>query len=581
MNRKNKVLTTGGILTFILLSLACGGEKQTIITGKIINSQNDSFSIGQHKVELSQAGDFQHSILLVEPAYILIDFGKELELYVRPGDQLNLQIDAKAGLKSAETSGGPEEINRFLIDLAVDSVESGEYFNKNFSKIVDLDEKSYVERVNSLWRPFEEKVEAFLETVKLKDLYFSKTLRASLLYSKASILLRYPDWHRSLTGDHAYHPSEEYASFLRELDLNDPELIEQREYRSFLDDYLSYKTGELLRDRSLFVDLNYRPFRVELKVILESFSDPLIRSEMLYPFIVKLLGEYSHKGIEDFMQAFEENCTDPGYVTEVERLIAADTAIRDGCDIVTYKKAGDYELDVYIWKPADLKPGDKRPAVAFFHGGGWECGKPEWGQMQGQHFAAAGYVSFSFEYRLKTQHGATPIEGLADTKSAIRWIRQHAEEFGIDPNRVVGSGYSAGGHLVMCTAMVEGYDEPYEDLSIDSAVDAMLLWVTPAKVFPGWFEQMLDGKGSLNDFDPDQLLRPDLSPMVFFQGTADDTVPAWSVQAFVKKSQAIGNRCDLHLYEGQTHLNWGKNADDVLKKMDIFLESIGYFKSKI
>jgi acetyl esterase/lipase len=132
----------------------------------------------------------------------------------------------------------------------------------------------------------------------------------------------------------------------------------------------------------------------------------------------------------------------------------------------------------------------------------------------------------------------------------------------------------------MCTAMVAGYDEPEEDHSVSSAVDAMLLWVTPAKIFPGWFDQMLDGKGSRSEFDPDKLLRPDLPPMVFFQGTADDTVPAWSVEAFVKKSQEIGNHCDLHMYEGQTHLGWGENAEDVLQKMAAFLESIGFISGK-
>jgi len=492
---KNRTLIIFVILALVALSFSCKGERQTVITGKILNSQMDGFTIDQQTIELSPKGDFHHSLLLEKPAYILIDFGQELELYVRPGDQLSLQIDLEAGLKSIKTSGGPEEINRFLIDLAVDSQESGESFNQNFAEIVSLEEKAFVEKIDSLWRPFEEKAEAFIGGLKTRDLYFSKTLQASLLYSKASILYRYPDWHRSLTGDTAYSPSEDYFAFKEDLNLNDPALFEQREYRSFLDDYLNYQSDELLKNRAQFTNINYKPFRAKMKVILDSFTDPLIRSEMLYSFMLSLLGEYYHKDMDDFMQIFKQNCTNPDYMAEVEKLLSADKAIRDSCEIKTYKKVGDYELDVFIWKPTDLKPDDKRPAVAFFHGGGWECGKPEWGQMQGQHFASAGFVSFSFEYRLKTQHDATPIEGLADTKSAIRWIRQHAEEFGIDPGRVVGSGYSAGGHLVMCTAMVDGYDEPSEDLSIDSAVDAMLLWVTPAKVFPGWFEQMLAGKG--------------------------------------------------------------------------------------
>ena len=115
-----------------------------------------------------------------------------------------------------------------------------------------------------------------------------------------------------------------------------------------------------------------------------------------------------------------------------------------------------------------------------------------------------------------------------------------------------------------------------EDLSINSAVNAMMLWVTPAIVYPGWFTDILKGRAELREFNPIELVRPGLPPAIFFQGTADDTVPFKSVEAYVKKARSLGNRCDFEVYEGQTHLIWGENAQDVLKKMDAFLESLGY-----
>jgi acetyl esterase/lipase len=86
---------------------------------------------------------------------------------------------------------------------------------------------------------------------------------------------------------------------------------------------------------------------------------------------------------------------------------------------------------------------------------------------------------------------------------------------------------------------------------------------------PAYFEVDFGKKAFL-------YLRPDLPPSIIFQGTADDVIPLWSVKEFAKKMTAAGNRCDLHIYEGQTHLNWGDNEADVLEKMDKFLESIGY-----
>jgi acetyl esterase/lipase len=308
------------------------------------------------------------------------------------------------------------------------------------------------------------------------------------------------------------------------------------------------------------------------------FDEPKVLDEMLFSFMSLLLTNYSHKGIDDLFLTFKQNCSNLDYIEEIENFYREDQSVRDTCSIQVYKTIDGVQLDAYIYKPPDFKEGDRRPAVAFFHGGGWECGKPEWGQLQCEHFSSMGLVAFSFEYRLSTQHDVTPIESLKDTKSAIRWIRKNAEELGVDPEKIIGSGYSAGGHLVMCTAMVEGYEEIHENQSISSAVNAMLLWVTPAIVYPGWFVNLLRGKAKLSEFNPIDLIKPGLPPAIFFQGTVDDTVPHKSVESYVKKARAMGNRCDLELYEGQTHLNWSENSNDVLRKMDAFLVSLGYLK---
>jgi acetyl esterase/lipase len=362
-----------------------------------------------------------------------------------------------------------------------------------------------------------------------------------------------------------------------ELDLNDPELFDLIEYKTFLNRYFFHKSEEALKSSPELRNRNYKSFRANMKVALDTFKDPMIRSEMMYPFMQNLMTDYNHKGIDDLIQAFKKNCTNQDYIAEIEKLYQADKAIRDKCVVKVYKTIGDVTLDVFLYSPSGIKKGEKRPALAFFHGGGWEAGKPEWGDMQCEHFSSLGLVALSFQYRLTTQHDTTPLEGIADAKSAIRWIRENAEELGVDPSRIVASGFSAGGHLAMCTAMIDKFDEPYEDHSISSAADALMLWVTPVKVFEdGWFKQILRNGADVKECDPDAHVRPGLPPSIIFQGTADDLIPLWTVKEFARKMTAAGNRCDLHIYEGQTHLNWGDNARDVLEKMDKFLESIGY-----
>ncbi len=552
-------------------------EKDIVFSGKVQNAKSPHLSINKQSVPLSAEGEFQYSAGIKKPAYFEVDFGKKVFLYLRPGDKLALEIDADAELKSIKLSGDRQEINQLLIEMTQESEKVSDYFNKNFRKIINLDENEYVDKMSSLWRPFKEQLEAFIQEHRITDEYFIKTQRATMLYSWADILMRYPGWRRQVSGDRDYDPSEDYYDFIEGFDLNDPDLIDLDEYRAFLKRYLDYKSEELLKKSPELKDRNYKSFRAKMRVALSTFTDPLIRSEMIYPIMKKLMSEYYHKGIDDLIQAFKHACTNQDYIDEIERLYQADKAIRDKCIVKVYKTIGDVTLDVFLYLPSDIKKGEKRPALAFFHGGGWECGKPEWGQMQCEHFSSLGMVALSFEYRLFTQHDATPLEGIADAKSAIRWIRANAGELGVDPERIVASGYSAGGHLALCTAMIDKFDEPHEDHSISPAADAFMLWVTPVKVFEdGWFRQILKNRAKVRECDPDDHVRPGLPPSIIFQGTKDDQVPFWSVKEFAKKMATAGNRCELHIYEGQTHLNWGENVRDVLEKMDKFLESIGY-----
>jgi acetyl esterase/lipase len=260
-------------------------------------------------------------------------------------------------------------------------------------------------------------------------------------------------------------------------------------------------------------------------------------------------------------------------------MVAADEAVRKRCEVQTYKTVDGVTLDAFIYRPQESEPGQKRTALAFFHGGGWYLGKPEWGDWQCRHFSSMGLVCVSFEYRLKAQHDATPLESMADAKSALRWMRQNAHDLGIDPDKIVGSGFSAGGHLVTCTVMIDRFDEPGEDHAVSAAANALMLWSTPVKtIADSWFDEILRGEATSAECDPAQHIVPGLPPSIIFQGTLDDQVPPWTVTEFARDMKKSGNRCDLHIYEGQTHLGWGTNADDVLEKMDEFLISIGFMK---
>src|SRR5690242_12572364 len=80
------------------------------------------------------------------------------------------------------------------------------------------------------------------------------------------------------------------------------------------------------------------------------------------------------------------------------------TAARD----VTFKEASDAKLRLHIFAPPDVKPGDNRTAIVFFFGGGWYTWNPTQFDPFARHFAALGCVAICADYRVRSQHMATP-----------------------------------------------------------------------------------------------------------------------------------------------------------------------------
>ena len=105
-----------------------------------------------------------------------------------------------------------------------------------------------------------------------------------------------------------------------------------------------------------------------------------------------------------------------------------------------YKKVDGHSLKMNIFLPEGHKATDKRPAIVFFFGGGWNGGSPSQFYPFCKHLASKGMVAMSAEYRIKSKHKTNPDACVKDGKSAIRWARKNAAEWGIDPNRIAAGG---------------------------------------------------------------------------------------------------------------------------------------------
>lgn len=245
-------------------------------------------------------------------------------------------------------------------------------------------------------------------------------------------------------------------------------------------------------------------------------------------------------------------------------------------EVVTYKTVGDVTLKLNIYTPPGHKKTDKAPAIVFFFGGGWNGGTPMQFANQSDYLASRGMVAICAEYRVKKNHKTTPAECVKDGKSAIRWVRAHADELGIDPDRLAAGGGSAGGHVAAATALANGFTEDGEDTTVSCRPDALVLFNPVFDNGPGGYGHDRV-KGYWKEFSPLHNINKTAPPTTVYLGTKDNLIPVATAELYQKKMKDLGLRCDLHLYEGQGHGFFNvAGYYETLLETDKFLVSLGY-----
>lgn len=248
-------------------------------------------------------------------------------------------------------------------------------------------------------------------------------------------------------------------------------------------------------------------------------------------------------------------------------------------DSILYKQVDSTSLYLHIDYPPGFEVSKSYPAIVFFFGGGWNGGNPGHFAHHALYFAERGMVCFRADYRVHSRHGTTPFESLKDAKSAMRFVRAHADELGVDPGKIIASGGSAGGHLAAATAVVEAYNEDGEELTVSCVPNAMLLFNPVIDNGPGGYGYDRVGE-AYSLFSPLHNIRQGAPPTIIFLGTEDRLIPVETVQYYKMVMEKVGSRCDLLLYEGEGHgfINYGQfdNYRKTVAEADRFLISLGY-----
>ncbi len=226
---------------------------------------------------------------------------------------------------------------------------------------------------------------------------------------------------------------------------------------------------------------------------------------------------------------------------------------------VTFASVAGKHLKLDVTIPSAPVPGGGplRPAIMQVHGGAWVIGdKREQGLPLLGHMAAQGWVGFNVNYRLSP--GATFPDHLVDLKRGVAWIREHAEEYGVDPSFICVTGGSAGGHLTALLGLTENdprYQPGFEetDTSFAAAVPFYGIYDftdqgafgADRALFRKFLEPIVmkaflaEEPERFRDASPVHLVHPDAPPFLIIHGDLDTLAPVADARAFAERLRAV------------------------------------------
>lgn len=258
-----------------------------------------------------------------------------------------------------------------------------------------------------------------------------------------------------------------------------------------------------------------------------------------------------------------------------------------------YKTVDGEQLKADVFYTSETQKSLLNPAIAFFHGGGWAYGSPSEFYNACIRYAEKGFITFSFHYRLSImEDGTVPdpditlVECVKDARSALRWVRENAASFHIDPDKIIAAGQSAGGQLALSTAMFDDINEKSDNLDISPVPNALLLFSSNLNTIEAWADWLMgDRRKEIWSVSPYHNLKPGLPPAIEFHGTEDCMVPIYIMNLFKDKTLSMGNYFESVVYEGRGHyLDEGNEFyatyfdESVMEKTDAFLEKFGFMK---
>ncbi len=467
-------------------------------------------------------------------------------------------------------------------DMKIISNSFEKYYYPNRPNIYSLNESLFLKKVDSLKQPFMKMINRYAVNFQKLDKHFISNERREIEYFFDRIIQDYPYFHENHTGNKVKLSNSVQKKLDKHLpDFNNPTLLSIRDVKDYIEGFLRHKSSDEVK-KEIYKNSDNKRLDAYLNLIPTYFTNQACKEYWQYHYLYAHMDDWGTKNLDGIVSTFLSTCKSEAYRKTIDSMYSESANARKGHLIKTYKTVDGYNLDIHLFFPDSIDKGKRSPVMVYFSGGSWTKGNPEWAFYSCDSYAKKGWVGVSVEYRLADRHETTPFEAVKDARSAIRWLRMNADTYNIDTTRIVATGNSAGGHLVLTTALANEWNEDSDNLHYSAAPNLLLVNAGVYSMYSerstDWITRDLSDKSLVKKISPIHLLRKGLPPMLIIHGTNDQSVDYASAKAFAAEMEKLGNDFEFHTLEGAPHAIWydRRFSGKVNALRKAFLKKYGY-----
>jgi len=439
--------------------------------------------------------------------------------------------------------------------------KNDDYLTVNRGKIFSQELHGFNAKIDSLEQTVLKLIKKYKRGPEEIDSKTLDSLLTETTFRHKRYRLLYPNnYHRFANFKKIATVSKDYFENVMKGSFDDPSLVQSKEYKRCMNFYFDIlSAGKYKFSHLEYVPLKRLDNRYDAIAELEAHQD--VKDFFIKEHFTSNIWTYR---VEAFDYAFAkamEDVKNQEYVLEIKDAYKMGHDRRkDVSELKVYKTVDGITLNAHIFYPENHDKSQAKPAHLFFNGGGWAIGLPEWSYEACQGAAKDGRVSIAFDYRQRNIHGTDVKASVSDALAAIAWVRENAKELGIDPNKVLADGFSAGAHLALVSSMIENREDFGVISKFSSRPDAIILMSCPYNIAG---RDVYDINYDTKTISPLYLIEENLPPILAFHGENDDIVEFPGFEKFRDAIQKTKNSFTSQSYPGMGHFFRGSPQKDL------------------